>query len=54
MYRMCGGRGGGYLYFCENGVFGIGVFSLKFVKNNVGIFFFKFVCVENLDWVVLL
>lgn len=54
MYRMWGDGVFFFLYFCENGVFGIGVFSLKFVKNKVGIFFFKFVCVENLDWVVLL
>lgn len=54
MHRMCGGRGGGYPHFCENGVFGIGAFSLKFAKNNVGIPSPKSVCVENLDWVVLL
>lgn len=54
MHRMCVEGGGGYPHFCENGVFGIGAFSLKFAKNNVGIPSPKSVCVENPDWVVLL
>lgn len=56
---VCGGgggrgEGGGYPHFCENGVFGIGAFSLKFAKNNVGNPSPKSVCVENPDWDVLL